>query len=42
MNKKLKEKEKELKEGEKYATLLSDLFQKGIIDADGNFIQDNP
>ena len=34
----LKEKDKEINKNEKYADLLSDLFQKGIIDSQGNFI----
>ena len=41
LTKKLNEKEKEIEKHEKYADLLSDLFQKGIIDGEGNFIQDN-
>ena len=40
LTKKLNDKEKEAKQNEKYADLLSDLFQKGIIDAEGNFIQE--
>ena len=35
----LKNKDEEVKQNEKYADLLSDLFQKGIIDADVNSIQ---
>ena len=35
----LKNKDEEVKQNEKYADLLSDLFQKWIIDADVNFIQ---
>ena len=35
----LKIKDEEVKQNEKYVDLLSDLFQKGIIDADVNFIQ---
>ena len=38
LTKKIKEKETEIKKNEKYADLLGDLFQRGIIDADGNFI----
>ena len=29
-----------MKKTDKYADLLNDLFHKGIIDEDGNFIQD--
>ena len=36
----LKKKEEEIKDNEKYGDLLSDLFQKGIIDEEGNFIND--
>ena len=35
----LKNKDKEIQKNEKYVDLLSDLFQKGIIDSDGNFIE---
>ena len=40
LTKKIKEKETEIKKNEKYADLLGDLFQWGIIDADGNFIDE--
>ena len=32
-------KDKEILKNEKYVDLQSDLFQKGIIDSDGNFIE---
>ena len=35
----LKEKDREINKNEQYADLLSDLFQKGIIDLDRNFIE---
>ena len=41
LNTKLTQKEKESQESQKYADLLSDLYEKGIIDADGNFINEN-
>ena len=40
LTKKIKEKETEIKKNEKYTDLLGDLFQRGIIDADGNFIDE--
>ena len=40
LTKKIKEKETEINKNEKYADLLGDLFQRGIIDADGNFIDE--
>ena len=39
LSQKLREKENEVKKSEKYAELLADLFQKGIIDANGDFIE---
>ena len=37
----LKDKDKVIDKSEEYADLLSDLFQKGIIDSQGNFIEQN-
>ena len=34
----IKEKEVNIQQNEKYAELLSELFEKGIIDVDGKFI----
>ena len=40
LSQKLREKENEVKKSEKkYAELLADLFQKGIIEANGDFIE---
>ena len=37
----LKDKDKVIDKSEESADLLSDLFQKGIIDSQGNFIEQN-
>ena len=40
LNEQLNDKQKEIRKSEKYGDLLSDLFQKGIIDNEGNFIEE--
>ena len=40
LSQELNEKQNEIRKNEKYGDLLSDLFQKGIIDSEGNFIED--
>ena len=41
MNKQLQDKDREVELNEKYAELLADLFQKGIIDEHANFIDES-
>ena len=40
LTEKLREREAKSNENDKYEDLLADLFQKGVIDEDGNFIKD--
>ena len=41
LSNKIKRKSEEIKEGSNYADMLNELFHRGIIDEDGNIIEND-